>query len=890
MDGAQTCLKDPDNPTAEPRKFAFDYSYWSHDQYTENSNGYLEPSGKKYADQKKVFDDLGRGVLENAWKGYNCSLFAYGQTGSGKSYSMVGYGNNKGIVPLACEELFNVIEKKRSTAGKDEEYQVTLSMLEIYNEQVRDLLNLKKVPKGGLKVRQHPTKGFYVESLTSCPVNSYRDIDAKIAQGTHNRTVASTNMNATSSRAHTIVAVTFTQKTANEAGENMTRTSIINLVDLAGSERAASTGATGDRLKEGSSINQSLSTLGNVIKALADISGGKKKVIVPYRNSVLTRLLQNALGGNSKTIMIAALSPADINYEETLSTLRFADRAKAIKTTAVVNESPTDKLIRELKEENARLLNMLKSGGGAAIMNDQSQGGYTKEEVEEMKRTLEEEMRKSQQEVEEMKKTWQQRLAEAEADTLAKVEEERKVMEQRKVTPHLWNLNEDPSLTAMVIHFCQPGVSTVGNGNSSTPPEILMKGLSIQPNHATLTNKDGVITLNPSPGAKVLVNGAVLKQDTILHHNDRVMFGSNHLYVFHHPADEAQKLKAGQKVDTPTFDLAQEEIAESAGFANLLGHEGGKSKADMLLMDDLVQTLPMVNEANAMSEELNKKVKFEVALVSPQSRGLTDGRTEVMVTMKQLTTGNSWMWDRNKFINRKYLMQEMYQNYVEGDADWDLPKEKDPFWEPADAEILIGTVHLYLQSLAYLIELEDNLVISDYKGNEKGRLMVAAIPCTPKWQEIKDDFVEDPKELLKMKQLNILLKIQAAKGLPANISSGFCQFKFYMDKDFTKTSEVKGTINQDYNYSGKFTFKPVTKQAVDYLDQSALHLEVWGRQKETGFGLGKDVAKLTTKELMTRDKSSPVSHKSPAKVKQDSADGQEEEAAVRKIVGMLTCV
>ncbi|XP_064617411.1 kinesin-like protein unc-104 [Liolophura sinensis] len=389
----------------------------------------------------------------------------------------------------------------------------------------------------------------------------------------------------------------------------------------------------------------------------------------------------------------------------------------------------------------------------------------------------------------------------------------------------------------------------------------------------------------------------------------------------------------------------------------------------MLLMDDLVQTLPMVNEANAMSEELNKKVKFEVALVSPQSRGLTDGRTEVMVTMKQLTTGNSWMWDRNKFINRKYLMQEMYQNYVEGDADWDLPKEKDPFWEPANAEILIGTVHLYLQSLAYLIELEDNLVISDYKGqreratgkigiaevliklkdnlpsltsratgkidsekggykryrtahikgdnsgisddkgsekdsekggykryrtahikgdnsgisddkgSEKGRLMVAAIPCTPKWQEIKDDFVEDPKELLKMKQLNILLKIQAAKGLPANISSGFCQFKFYMDKDFTKTSEVKGTINQDYNYSGKFTFKPVTKQAVDYLDQSALHLEVWGRQKETGFGLGKDVAKLTTKELMTRDKSSPVSHKSPAKVKQDSADGQEEEAA-----------
>ena len=170
-------------------------------------------------------------------------------------------------------------------------------------------------------------------------------------------------MNATSSRAHTIVTVNFSQKEENASGTSMTKSSAINLVDLAGSERAESTGATGDRLKEGAAINQSLSTLGNVISTLVEVQNGNKKKMIPFRDSVLTKLLKNALGGNSKTVMIAALSPADINFEETLSTLRFADRVKQIKNSAVVNETPTERLIRELKEENARLMEMLKSGG-----------------------------------------------------------------------------------------------------------------------------------------------------------------------------------------------------------------------------------------------------------------------------------------------------------------------------------------------------------------------------------------------------------------------------------------------------------------------------------------------------------------------------------------------
>jgi len=321
MIGPLTQIKDPDNPGNPPKEFTFDFSYWSHDCFKEDDGGYLVPDGPKYASQRMVFDNLGKGVLNNAVEGFNCSLFAYGQTGAGKSYSMVGYGVNKGIVPITCDELFKIIEANQDTNMK---YEVTFSMLEIYNEQVRDLLT-KDNPKGGLQVRQNPKEGsFYVQNLKKVAVGSYIEIEKRTEEGTSNRTVAATQMNATSSRAHTVVTIVFSQISKNEAGQETKKTSVINLVDLAGSERADSTGATGDRLKEGANINKSLSSLGNVISALADLSMGKKKVLVPYRDSVLTKLLQNALGGNSKTIMIAALSPADINYDETLSTLRYS--------------------------------------------------------------------------------------------------------------------------------------------------------------------------------------------------------------------------------------------------------------------------------------------------------------------------------------------------------------------------------------------------------------------------------------------------------------------------------------------------------------------------------------------------------------------------------------
>ncbi len=244
-------------------------------------------------------------------------------------------------------------------------------MLEIYNEKVQDLLvHESKRVQGGLKVRETATGAVYVQGLSKHPVDSYEMIAQKTDEGYDNRSIGSTLMNQTSSRAHTIITIEFKQLYV-EDGRKLEKFSVINLVDLAGSEKAGQTGAEGQRLKEGCAINKSLTVLGTCISVLADKAMGKeKKAVVPYRDSNLTRILQNALGGNSKTIMICAISPADMNYEESLSTLRYADRAKKIQNKAVINESASDKMIRELKEENNKLRDLLiKASQGGQINN-----------------------------------------------------------------------------------------------------------------------------------------------------------------------------------------------------------------------------------------------------------------------------------------------------------------------------------------------------------------------------------------------------------------------------------------------------------------------------------------------------------------------------------------
>lgn len=329
----QCFIRKPGGPEETPKQFTFDGAYYV-DHCTE-----------------QIYNEIAYPLVEGVTEGYNGTIFAYGQTGSGKSFSMQGVSDppaQRGIIPRAFEHIFESIQCAENT-----KFLVRASYLEIYNEEIRDLLG--EDTKQKLEVKEHPDKGVYVRALSQHTVHSVGECEKIMDTGWRNRSVGYTLMNKDSSRSHSIFTITIEICGTDENGEDHLRAGKLNLVDLAGSERQSKTGATGERLKEATKINLSLSALGNVISALVD---GKSKHI-PYRDSKLTRLLQDSLGGNTKTLMVACLSPADNNYDETLSTLRYANRAKNIKNKPRINEDPKDALLREYQEEIKKLKTML---------------------------------------------------------------------------------------------------------------------------------------------------------------------------------------------------------------------------------------------------------------------------------------------------------------------------------------------------------------------------------------------------------------------------------------------------------------------------------------------------------------------------------------------------
>jgi hypothetical protein len=298
--------------------------------------------------QREVYDETAFPLVESVIEGYNGTIFAYGQTGCGKSHTMLGLRDNpeqKGIIPHAFDHIFGCIDEKKDST----KFLVRASYLEIYNEEIHDLLTTKgSMPK--LNLGEDKDRGIFVKGLTMIIVKSIKEIEKVMNDGAAKRKTAETNMNKESSRSHSIFTIYIETAEDDDSGESKIKAGKLNLVDLAGSERLSKTGATGQTLKEATKINLSLSALGNVISSLVD---GKSSHI-PYRDSKLTRLLQDSLGGNTKTVMIAALSPADYNYDETLSTLRYAARAKSIKNKPIINEDPKDALLREYEDEIKR--------------------------------------------------------------------------------------------------------------------------------------------------------------------------------------------------------------------------------------------------------------------------------------------------------------------------------------------------------------------------------------------------------------------------------------------------------------------------------------------------------------------------------------------------------
>eukprot|EP00047_Mylnosiga_fluctuans_P022633 m.123624 g.123624 ORF g.123624 m.123624 type:complete len:1017 (-) comp9331_c1_seq4:1455-4505(-) len=839
MQGSTTLVHDPAG--GAPKTFTFDYSYWSFDGFTQDESGVCVPATPQYADQKRVFEDLGVGVVKNAFLGYNAALFAYGQTGSGKSYSMIGYGANKGIVPLTCEAMFKEIALNTDMTRQ---YQVSFSMLEIYNERVRDLLvPLQQSPPGGLKVRQNPKAGFFVEGLKHVAVSSYGDIEHWMAQGTVMRTTASTKMNETSSRSHMVITVNFKQVFFNDAKQSTTKSSDIHLVDLAGSERADATGATGDRLKEGSAINQSLSTLGNVISALAEMAAGKPNVQVPYRDSVLTKLLHNALGGNSRTIMVAAISPAAVNYDETVSTLRYADRAKRIRNNAVVNESPTDKMIRELKEENARLLAMVGRGGGGVDTQEQ--------------------LASNQAQLRELEKTWEQRLAEARAQWEAEVSflgVDRRQDARLATNPYLSNVNEDAQLSGIIKHVVEEGRTLIGRsaGPSDTirsqsarqadlRHSLQLNGLSVQPEHAILSRTGDMVSLQSLGAAQVFINGRKAEGVVELQDEDRIMLAPNHIYVF--TAAAKSRAVTRRQID---FDFIQRELASAQGVTG--ADQAGPATAPELakIRDDLVDLLPLINEANAMSEELSKGVRFELIVKSGTSHDLNDTEKKVMVKVSDSRNNFVWLWSAAKFVNRRYLMQELYQQCAEG-ASPAVDQAKDPFWDPPE-DYFLGSVYLYLQSLVYFIDTDETLSVANYQGGEEGLLHVSICICNQQGQPLGETatVVDDPESLVH-KRIDFLVRIPYARGLrwvQEDPSRGVvCKYKFYTDSKMRSTKSVFHTMNPNFAYAKQFTVKDVSHNFLEYLKNSALVIEVWGKQ---GDGKGQLHNTLTRQRTMSR--------------------------------------
>ncbi|XP_058259343.1 kinesin-like protein KIF1A isoform X24 [Hemibagrus wyckioides] len=601
MSGNTTTIINPKVPK-ETKSFNFDYSYWSH----------TSPEDINYAAQQQVYRDIGEEMLLHAFEGYNVCIFAYGQTGAGKSYTMMGKQEKgqQGIIPLLCEDLFTKIND--SNTDNSMSYSVEVSYMEIYCERVRDLLNPKN--KGNLRVREHPLLGPYVEDLSKLAVTSYNDIQDLMDSGNKARTVAATNMNETSSRSHAVFNIIFTQRRHDSETDNTSeKVSKISLVDLAGSERADSTGAKGTRLKEGANINKSLTTLGKVISALAEVDSGsnknkkKKKVesFIPYRDSVLTWLLRENLGGNSRTAMVAALSPADINYDETLSTLRYADRAKQIRCNAVINEDPNNRLVRELKDEVSRLKELLYAQGlGDIIEMTNAMTGMSpspslsalssragsisslhdrimfspgsEEAIERLKET--------EKIIAELNETWEEKLRRTEAirmDREALLAEMGVAMREDggtvgvfspKKTPHLVNLNEDPLMSECLLYYIKDGITRVGREDAMTRQDIVLSGHFIKDEHCIFTSSAGPmgeVILEPCEGAETYVNGKKVTEPTVLRSGNRIIMGKSHVFRFNHPEQARQERERTPCAETPAepvdWAFAQRELLEKQG-------------------------------------------------------------------------------------------------------------------------------------------------------------------------------------------------------------------------------------------------------------------------------------------------------------------------------------
>lgn len=597
----------------------------------------VDPSSEGFASQETLMEDLGVEVKRNSLEGYNSCLFAYGQTGSGKTYSVLGSPDAPGILPRVVSEVFDALGSGGEYAGA---YTCSVAYLEIYMEALRDLL----APPGDttkLEIRNSPQVGVYVQNLKETPVFTKQDVNQLLEFGAKNRMVAATCMNDQSSRSHCIFTLEIRRKLpSQDGGPPQQLRSKLNLVDLAGSERQKRTQAAGGTLKEGAAINQSLSHLANVIFKLAEMAekkGGKANGdFVPFRNSKLTMALMDSLGGNSKTIMIAALSPAEINYDETLSTLQFAKRVKVVKTVAKQNAESEGSLVARLKAECEQLKAQVAKGQAERVDNEQ---------LEAMEALVE---KYGQQDLEsqlDLARQMKERRSQALRDlglSSTKIGESIGLDES---TPQLVNISSDPALVGCLVYFLTEGDPiTVG---STKGCKIQLHGLGMRPTMAVMHNRDNLDISIEANAGRVLVNGQRVQGEQQLKTGDRLILG--YAYCFRLMIPLATQDNARQMQQNEDLELALAEVVPSNSesyqkckfFVREMQDRIGQEKAQSFLQE-FGKVLTLVEEANAIAKEVRpcEGLRFCAEVLTDVLRYQQE-EPEVVIRLKRVETGRA---------------------------------------------------------------------------------------------------------------------------------------------------------------------------------------------------------------------------------------------------------
>eukprot|EP01013_Petalomonas_cantuscygni_P008283 TRINITY_DN20_c0_g1_i2.p1 TRINITY_DN20_c0_g1~~TRINITY_DN20_c0_g1_i2.p1 ORF type:complete len:922 (-),score=264.68 TRINITY_DN20_c0_g1_i2:162-2927(-) len=822
--GSKTFCMNPD--TEEEKDFKYDYSFQTHDPN--------DPSVGEYFDQDGVFQRLGRPVLGYALEGKNTCLFAYGQTGAGKSFSMlgkVGITELEGIIPRTCKEIFKIMDRECSDLVQ---IKVDIQVIEIYCEQINDLLlERKDWPQNGFKPHLTAKDGYVVDT-TKKPCFNYDHIDVAMNFADKNRTVGSHLLNPESSRAHTIYQINYSKVKKNDAGKVLESIqSKLNLVDLAGSERTDSAGTSGQMLKEGNAINLSLTALGSCIKCLSE---DKKP---NFRDSKLTLLLQGSMT-NGKVIMIAAVSPASICYAETMSTLRFADRIKQVKIKAKANVSvdPVAEIKKEMEAMRQRMqaeIDALRAG------IDPSSAGQ--QEVEELRRKLaerDEVMADLQTQQANLEDDGTQRMQRATAisATWAKAFKGMGMASkksERETDPHLVNLNEDDRLTETLVYPFKAGVTWVGRTNPDNKPQMEFNGLGMVKDHCKIehvtTGAHPRVFLECTGTGNTLVNGKRLKagQRVELRHQNRIWLGNNYSFRFVFPGQE----ECGEGYETdPDYFMAE---GETQGTSSGLNHR-------------ISDAIKKVQQANIIAKDLD--MPFVCAAKIYKNRFTHED--DVVVNVK---LGNPvyaevhWTW--SKFEQRVIYMTHMWSEWQASvakdgeNATIPPPPEgvSDPFAD--DDEQRIGEVDVWLASLANMIELDVDASILTPFGQTEGKVFVQIFPCdrnggTGPWtnDDPMDPFVDNPEELLgrdiqfKICISQCVLQVNVEGGQGCRYENVYVRYKINMDDEDEPWSQTppdpSSTFNPKFNYSKVHTMN-VDKDALSRLQKGRIIFQVWGK-------------------------------------------------------------